>query len=46
MLVLAVARIAPREQATEVLTDLLDELPGHVAMGFAEIGDELVDCIS
>jgi len=38
MLALAAARLAPPEQANPVLLELIDELPGHVAMALAESG--------
>jgi len=38
MLPLALARIAPREVANRILTEYLDEMPGHVALGLAESG--------
>ena len=38
MLALAVARTSPRRLANEVLVDLLGEMPGHAALGLAEIG--------
>jgi len=40
MLVLAVARLAPKGPAKQALIGLLDEFPGHVAMALAKIGDE------
>lgn len=38
MLPLALARIASQSKANEVLRIYLDEMPGHVALGFAESG--------
>lgn len=38
MLVLALARLAPRETSLPILVPLLDELPGHVASALAEVG--------
>jgi hypothetical protein len=38
MLLLALARIAPRDVANPVLLRHLDEMPGHVALGLAESG--------
>jgi len=44
MLVLAVARLVPAAPAKALLRTLFDDLPGHVAMAFAEVGgrEELV----
>lgn len=38
MLVIALARLVPAEQALPILMSVLDELPGHVAMALGEIG--------
>src|SRR5690606_1317285 len=40
MLVLALARLAPRETALPILHSLLEEFPGHVPAAMAEIGSE------
>jgi hypothetical protein len=39
MLALAVARHVPREEAIPILLDVLEDLPGHVAMALGKIGD-------
>lgn len=38
MLPLALARIAPRDQANRVITEVFEQMPGHAALGLGESG--------